>query len=177
MGGRTMPSQSGSGFSRAVTAPLDRDTGTHNADGYDPPHRRLVSIRRKFFLHRHFVQNAKKHATSWQIQSFADGRYAKTRNRARRSRLHAERSCFQTIARNNSIAAFTAAISARPQWPIRGSSRFSLRFDDVTIRLTPESSFTWDMATLDAQAFGGRLGGTPGYLVAAGLITSRKRGT
>jgi nitroimidazol reductase NimA-like FMN-containing flavoprotein (pyridoxamine 5'-phosphate oxidase superfamily) len=38
-------------------------------------------------------------------------------------------------------------------------------FDDVTIRLTPESSFVWDMATLDAQAFGGRLGGTPGYLL------------
>jgi general stress protein 26 len=38
-------------------------------------------------------------------------------------------------------------------------------FDDVTIRLTPESSFTWDMATLDAQAFNGRLGGTPGYLL------------
>jgi general stress protein 26 len=38
-------------------------------------------------------------------------------------------------------------------------------FDDVTIRLTPESSFTWDMATLDAQAFGGRLGGIPGYLL------------
>ena len=38
-------------------------------------------------------------------------------------------------------------------------------FDDVTIRLTPESWFTWDMATLDAQAFGGRLGGTPGYLL------------
>jgi general stress protein 26 len=38
-------------------------------------------------------------------------------------------------------------------------------FDDVTIQLTPESSFTWDMATLDAQAFGGRLGGTPGYLL------------
>jgi len=38
-------------------------------------------------------------------------------------------------------------------------------FDDVTIRLQPESWFTWDMATLDAQAFGGRLGGTPGYLL------------
>jgi general stress protein 26 len=38
-------------------------------------------------------------------------------------------------------------------------------FDDVTIRLTLESSFSWDMATLDAQAFGGRLGGTPGYLL------------
>lgn len=38
-------------------------------------------------------------------------------------------------------------------------------FDDVTIRLTLESWFTWDMATLDAQAFGGRLGGTPGYLL------------
>jgi PPOX class probable F420-dependent enzyme len=38
-------------------------------------------------------------------------------------------------------------------------------FDDVTIRLTLESSFMWDMATLDAQAFGGRLGGTPGYLL------------
>jgi PPOX class probable F420-dependent enzyme len=38
-------------------------------------------------------------------------------------------------------------------------------FDDVTIRLKAESWFTWDMATLDAQAFGGRLGGTPGYLL------------
>jgi len=38
-------------------------------------------------------------------------------------------------------------------------------FDDVTIRFKPESWFTWDMATLDAQAFGGRLGGTPGYLL------------
>lgn len=38
-------------------------------------------------------------------------------------------------------------------------------FDDVTIRFKPESWFTWDMAALDAQAFGGRLGGTPGYLL------------
>ncbi|MBZ5652953.1 MAG: pyridoxamine 5'-phosphate oxidase family protein [Acidobacteriia bacterium] len=38
-------------------------------------------------------------------------------------------------------------------------------FDDVTIRLTPESWITWDMAVLDAQALGGRLGGTPGYLL------------
>lgn len=39
-------------------------------------------------------------------------------------------------------------------------------FDDVTIRLTPTSWITWDMAVLDAQALGGRLGGTPGYLLA-----------
>jgi PPOX class probable F420-dependent enzyme len=38
-------------------------------------------------------------------------------------------------------------------------------FDDVTIRLTPASWFAWDMAVLDAQAFGGRLGATPGYLL------------
>ncbi len=38
-------------------------------------------------------------------------------------------------------------------------------FDDVTIRITPGSWTAWDMATLDAQAFGGRLGGTPGYLL------------
>jgi PPOX class probable F420-dependent enzyme len=38
-------------------------------------------------------------------------------------------------------------------------------YDDVTLRLTPDSWFTWDMAVLDAQAFGGRLGGTPGYLL------------
>lgn len=38
-------------------------------------------------------------------------------------------------------------------------------FDDVTIRLTPVSFSSWDMAGLDAQAFGGRLGGTPGYLL------------
>lgn len=38
-------------------------------------------------------------------------------------------------------------------------------FDDVTIQFTPASWFTWDMATLDAQAFGGKLGRTPGYLL------------
>ena len=38
-------------------------------------------------------------------------------------------------------------------------------FDDVTIHFKPESWFTWDMAALDAQAFGGRLAGTPGYLL------------
>lgn len=39
-------------------------------------------------------------------------------------------------------------------------------FDDVTIRLAPVSWTVWDMAVLDAQAFGGRLGRTPGYLLA-----------
>jgi nitroimidazol reductase NimA-like FMN-containing flavoprotein (pyridoxamine 5'-phosphate oxidase superfamily) len=38
-------------------------------------------------------------------------------------------------------------------------------FDDVTIRLSPVSWLAWNMAQLDAQAFGGRLGGTPGYLL------------
>lgn len=38
-------------------------------------------------------------------------------------------------------------------------------FDDVTIKLTPTSWFTWDMAALDAQAFDGRLGKTPGYML------------
>jgi len=38
-------------------------------------------------------------------------------------------------------------------------------FDDVTIRLTPVSWITWDMAVLDAQALGGRLGKTPGYML------------
>jgi PPOX class probable F420-dependent enzyme len=38
-------------------------------------------------------------------------------------------------------------------------------FDDVTIRLAALSWTAWDMAVLDAQAFGGRLGATPGYLL------------
>lgn len=38
-------------------------------------------------------------------------------------------------------------------------------FDDVTIRLTPVSWITWDMAVLDAQALGGRLGKNPGYVL------------
>ena len=38
-------------------------------------------------------------------------------------------------------------------------------FDDVTIKITPASWFTWDMAALDAQAFGGRLGKSPGYML------------
>jgi uncharacterized protein YhbP (UPF0306 family) len=39
------------------------------------------------------------------------------------------------------------------------------RFDDVTIRLTPVSWISWDMAVLDTQVFGGRLGHTAGYLL------------
>jgi general stress protein 26 len=38
-------------------------------------------------------------------------------------------------------------------------------FDDVTIKITPGSWTAWDMAVLDAQAFGGKLGATPGYLL------------
>jgi PPOX class probable F420-dependent enzyme len=38
-------------------------------------------------------------------------------------------------------------------------------FDDVTLRLTPFSWITWNMAVLDAQALGGRLGKTPGYML------------
>ncbi len=38
-------------------------------------------------------------------------------------------------------------------------------FDDVTIRLAPDSWTSWDMAALDAQSFEGRLGRTPGYLL------------
>jgi general stress protein 26 len=38
-------------------------------------------------------------------------------------------------------------------------------FDDVTIKITPGSWTAWNMAELDAQAFGGRLGRTPGYLL------------
>jgi PPOX class probable F420-dependent enzyme len=38
-------------------------------------------------------------------------------------------------------------------------------FDDVTIRLTPAWWTAWDMAVLDAQALGGRLGKTPGYML------------
>ncbi len=38
-------------------------------------------------------------------------------------------------------------------------------FDDVTLRLAPNSWASWNMAELDSQAFGGRLGKTPGYLL------------
>jgi PPOX class probable F420-dependent enzyme len=38
-------------------------------------------------------------------------------------------------------------------------------FDDVTIRIVPESWISWDMAALDAQVFAGRLGSTPGYML------------
>ena len=52
-----------------------------------------------------------------------------------------------------------AAISDPQVGPVFAS------FDDVTIRLTPVSWIAWDMAVLDAQALGGRLGGIPGYLL------------
>jgi PPOX class probable F420-dependent enzyme len=38
-------------------------------------------------------------------------------------------------------------------------------FDDITLRITPVSWSSWDMAELDAQALGGKMGGTPGYLL------------
>jgi nitroimidazol reductase NimA-like FMN-containing flavoprotein (pyridoxamine 5'-phosphate oxidase superfamily) len=54
----------------------------------------------------------------------------------------------------------SAAAIANPQiGPVFAS------FDDVTIRIKPVSWTEWDMAVLDAQAFGGQLGGTPGYLL------------
>jgi hypothetical protein len=52
-------------------------------------------------------------------------------------------------------------------------------FDDVTIRITPGSWTAWDMAVLDAQVFGGRLGGTPGYFyrwIESGRRSMSKRG-
>ncbi len=38
-------------------------------------------------------------------------------------------------------------------------------FDDVTIRLIPTSSITWDMAVLDAQALGGQIAKNACYLL------------
>ena len=38
-------------------------------------------------------------------------------------------------------------------------------FDDVTIRIVPDSWISWDMAALDEQVFAGRLGNTPGYML------------
>ncbi len=38
-------------------------------------------------------------------------------------------------------------------------------FDDLTIRIVPDSWISWDMAALDAQVFAGRLGNTPGYML------------
>lgn len=38
-------------------------------------------------------------------------------------------------------------------------------FDDVTIRIVPDSWISWDMAALDAQVFAGSLGNTPGYML------------
>ena len=38
-------------------------------------------------------------------------------------------------------------------------------FDDVTLRIIPSSWFSWDMGALDAQALGGRLNATPGYVL------------
>ena len=66
----------------------------------------------------------------------------------------------QEINRRIHSRYMSAAAMADPQiGPVFAS------FDDVTLRLTPESWSTWDMAVLDAQALGGRLGGTPGYLL------------
>ena len=66
----------------------------------------------------------------------------------------------QEINRRLHSRYLSAAAMADPQvGPVFAS------FDDVTIRLTPVSWIAWDMAVLDAQALGGRLGGTPGYVL------------
>jgi len=66
----------------------------------------------------------------------------------------------QEINRRIHSRYMSAAAMADPQiGPVFAS------FDDVTIKLAPAAWITWDMATLDAQAFGGRLGATPGYLL------------
>ncbi|MGH9792202.1 MAG: TIGR03618 family F420-dependent PPOX class oxidoreductase [Candidatus Acidiferrales bacterium] len=38
-------------------------------------------------------------------------------------------------------------------------------FDDVTIRITPREWLWWDTAEVDTNYFGGKLCGTPGYLL------------
>jgi PPOX class probable F420-dependent enzyme len=38
-------------------------------------------------------------------------------------------------------------------------------WDDVTIRITPTSVFTWDMREIDRQAFGGAFQSNPDYLL------------
>ncbi len=43
--------------------------------------------------------------------------------------------------------------------PVMGS------LDDVTLRLVPQRWITWDMAALDAQAFGGVFSRTPSYML------------
>jgi PPOX class probable F420-dependent enzyme len=37
--------------------------------------------------------------------------------------------------------------------------------DDVTLKITPASWFTWDMTVLDTQVFGGKIAESPGYLL------------
>ena len=39
------------------------------------------------------------------------------------------------------------------------------QFDDVTLKLRPQTWTWWDMPELDAMYFGGRFGNTPGYLL------------
>ena len=38
-------------------------------------------------------------------------------------------------------------------------------WDDVTLRITPQSVITWDMRVADQQAFGGAFAANPGYLL------------
>jgi len=38
-------------------------------------------------------------------------------------------------------------------------------FDDVVIRITPESWLWWDTGEVDANYFGGKLSSSPGYIL------------
>lgn len=64
------------------------------------------------------------------------------------------------IARRVHGRYLSAAALADPQ-----VGRVFEALDDVVIRIRPTSWFTWNMADVDTAVFGGRLFGTPGYLL------------
>jgi hypothetical protein len=81
------------------------------------------------------------------------------RNRHRRVELISGSQSQEIKRRLHSRYLSAAAMSDPHVGPVFAS------FDDVTLRLTPVSWITWDMAVLDAQALGGRLGKTLGYML------------
>ena len=140
--------------------------GTENADGTI----HLTAVWYLFEDGHFFIATSSKSRKARNIAARAkaspDGGRAKTWSRARRQRGGKSGTGFRRTVRKDKPAHTqpiygSAAAMADPHvGPVFAT------FDDVTIRITRGSWIGWDMAVLDAQAFGGRLGGTPGYLLA-----------
>ena len=124
----------------------------------------LVSLRRRQFVRRDIFQNPKGTKRRGASESFFDGGFSHTGRGARRHCHGAVELISGDQSRELNRRLHCRYLSASAIADVHIGPVFE-SFDDVTLRLMPSSWIAWDMAVLDAQAFDGRLGRTPGYML------------